>query len=224
MPETFTATIAPANVANGTTYTITGTVSFYDGTTLLGTAVINANTASLANVTLAPALLHTITAVYSGDTSWAASTSNAITLQSVLLPDVVTLEVNINTIGPGQLVTLVATGDAAPPAGGQYRAESDRQRDLLQRNHGHGHRGAHSRSQQYFQRHTDQRDIAGGRQRPDCLLRRRPLLRARDFESRHHRRAGFFDHAIAHQSADQSHHRQGFVGVGFVRRDGPGRI
>jgi hypothetical protein len=117
MPETFTATMAPANVPAGTTYTITGTVSFYDGTTLLGTAVINANTASLANVTLAPALLHTITAVYSGDTSWAASTSNAITLQSVLLPDVVTLELNINTIGPGQLVTLVArVTPLLPPA------------------------------------------------------------------------------------------------------------
>jgi subtilase family serine protease len=117
MPETFTATIAPTNVASGTTYTITGTVSFYDGTTLLGTAVINANTASLANVTLSPAVLHTITAVYSGDTSWAASTSNAITLQSVLLPDVVTLELNINTIGPGQLVTLAASvTPLLPPA------------------------------------------------------------------------------------------------------------
>ncbi len=117
MPETFTATMAPANVPAGTTYTITGTVSFYDGTTLLGTAVINANTASLANVILSPALLHTITAVYSGDTSWSASTSNAITLQSVLLPDLVTLELNINTIGPGQLVTLVArVTPLLPPA------------------------------------------------------------------------------------------------------------
>jgi hypothetical protein len=115
--ETFTATIAPANAASGTTFTTTGTVSFYDGTTLLGTAVINANTASLANVTLSPAVLHTITAVYSGDTSWAASTSNAITLQSVLLPDSVTLAVNINTIGPGQVITLTATvTPLSPPA------------------------------------------------------------------------------------------------------------
>ncbi len=117
MPETFTATIAPANVAAGTTYTVTGTVDFYDGTTLLGTATITSNTATLANVTLSPAVLHTITAVYSGDTSWSASTSNAITLQSVLLPDVVTLELNINTIGPGQVVTLVArVTPLLPPA------------------------------------------------------------------------------------------------------------
>jgi hypothetical protein len=117
VPVTFTAMISPANVASGTTFAITGTVSFYDGTTLLGTAVINANTASLANVTLSPAVVHTITAVYSGDTSWAASTSNAITLQSVLLPDTVTLSVNINTIGPGQVITLVATvTPLSPPA------------------------------------------------------------------------------------------------------------
>lgn len=115
--ETFTATISPVNVATGTTFTITGAVSFYDGTTLLGTAVINANTASLANVALSPAVLHTITAVYSGDTSWAASTSNAITLQSVLLPDTVTLSVNINTIGPGQVISLIATvTPLSPPA------------------------------------------------------------------------------------------------------------
>jgi hypothetical protein len=107
--ETFTATIAPVNAASGATYAITGTVNFYDGTTLLGTAVVNANSASLANITLSPAVLHTITAVYSGDTSWAASTSNAITLQSVLLPDTITLAVSTGTAGPGQSITLTAT-------------------------------------------------------------------------------------------------------------------
>ena len=104
-------------MAAGTTYTITGTVSFYDGTTLLGTAVVNANSATLANIILSPAVLHTISAIYSGDDSWAASTSNAITLQSALLPDTVTLAVNINTTGPGQVVTLTATvTPLAPPA------------------------------------------------------------------------------------------------------------
>ncbi len=119
LPETFTATIAPANVAAGTTYSITGTVSFYDGTTLLGTGVVNANSATFttaANV-LSAGVLHTITAVYSGDSSWAASTSNAINLQSVLLPDTVTLAVSVNTIGPGQVVSLVATvTPLSPPA------------------------------------------------------------------------------------------------------------
>jgi subtilase family serine protease len=117
VPESFTATIAPVSVAAGTTYTITGTVSFYDGTTLLGTAVVNANSATLGNITLSPAVLHTVSAIYSGDGSWAASTSNAITLQSALLPDTATLAVNINTTGPGQVVTLTATvTPLSPPA------------------------------------------------------------------------------------------------------------
>jgi subtilase family serine protease len=117
VPETLTVTIAPANAAAGTTYSLTGTVSFYDGTTLLGTAVVNANAASLPSVTLAGGSLHNITAIYSGDTSWAASTSNALALQSVLLPDSITLAVNINTTGPGQVVSLVATvTPAAIPA------------------------------------------------------------------------------------------------------------
>ncbi len=107
--ETFTATIAPSNAEVGTTYSLTGTVSFYDGTILLGTSVISANSASLANITLAAGTLHTITAVYSGDTNWATSTSNAITLQSALLPVSVSLAVSINTVAPGQVVTISAT-------------------------------------------------------------------------------------------------------------------
>jgi hypothetical protein len=117
IPETFTATIAPANVPAGTNYTITGTVNFYDGATLLGTATIASNTATFANITLSPSVLHTITAVYSGDTTWSASTSNAITLQSTLLPVSVTLAVNVTTIGAGQTVTLLATvTPLSPPA------------------------------------------------------------------------------------------------------------
>ncbi len=108
-PETLTATIAPVSTVSGTTYSITGTVSFYDGTTLLGMAVVNANSASLPNITLSSAVLHTITAVYSGDASWAASTSNALALQSTLLPDTVTLAVSTGTAGPGQSITLTAT-------------------------------------------------------------------------------------------------------------------
>ena len=115
--ESFTATMAPANAAAGATFSITGTVSFYDGTKLLGTIPVNANAASLPNILLTAGVLHSITAVYSGDSSWSASTSNAIALQSALLPDSVTLAVNINTTGPGQVVNLVATvTPVSPPA------------------------------------------------------------------------------------------------------------
>ena len=118
MPETFTATITPANAAAGATFTITGTVSFYDGTTLLGAPVaVAANAATLPNITLSAGVLHSITAIYSGDSSWSASTSNALALQTALLPVSVTLAVNINTTGPGQVVNLLATvTPLSPPA------------------------------------------------------------------------------------------------------------
>jgi hypothetical protein len=109
IPETLTVAISPLSGASGTTYSITGTVNFYDGATLLGTSVVNANGASLANVTLSSATTHLITAVYSGDTSWATSTSNPVTLAAVLLADKVTLTVNPAAAAPGQVVTLIAT-------------------------------------------------------------------------------------------------------------------
>lgn len=115
-PETLTATVAP-QTPSGSTYTITGTVSFYDGTTLLGTQALTSNTATLPNVTLSTTTTHSITAVYSGDTNWATSTSTAVTLAAVLLNDAVTLTASPANPGPGQAVTLTATvTPSAPPA------------------------------------------------------------------------------------------------------------
>jgi hypothetical protein len=106
--ETFTATLAPAS-SSTTNYTITGTVSFYDGTALLGTATISSNVATLSGISLSTATTHSITAVYSGDPSWAASTSNVISLAAVLMADTVTLTATPSTAAPGQVVTLIAT-------------------------------------------------------------------------------------------------------------------
>lgn len=108
-PETLTATVAPSNATTGSTYSITGTVAFYDGTTLLGSATLNSNTATLSSVTLSTTTTHLITAVYSGDTSWATSTSNAVTLKAVLIADTVALTANPMSAGPGQVITFVAT-------------------------------------------------------------------------------------------------------------------
>lgn len=107
--ETLTATVAPVNPVTGTTYTITGSISFYDGATLLGTAVLALNSASLSNITLSAGVSHVLTAVYSGDTNWAASTSNPLALTAALLADTVTLTVSPASAAPGQVVTLVAT-------------------------------------------------------------------------------------------------------------------
>jgi len=71
---TFTATIVPA--LNGP---ISGTVTFKDGATTLGAGAVNTTTrkATFASVALAVGA-HSITAVYSGDTDFNASTSAAL--------------------------------------------------------------------------------------------------------------------------------------------------
>ena len=108
-PEIFTATIAPAT-ATTTSYTITGTVSFYDGgTTLLGTAVVSSNSATLADIAISAAVAHTITAVYSGDTTWASSTSSPLVLEPVLQPVTVALTSTSAVLSPGQAANLTAT-------------------------------------------------------------------------------------------------------------------
>ena len=107
-PESFTATVAPADVTD-TTAVITGTVSFYDASTLIGTATLVGNTAVLASVTLSPSKAHTITAVFSGDTTFAASTSTPLILEPVLLPVTVGLTSSSAVLAPGQTATLVAT-------------------------------------------------------------------------------------------------------------------
>ncbi|MFP5235015.1 MAG: Ig-like domain repeat protein [Acidobacteriota bacterium] len=119
-PETFTATVAPLNPTT-TTANLTGTVTFYDGTTLLGTGTLAANVATLGNITLSTTAAHQITAVYSGDNNWATSTSTPVALTAVLLSATVALTAAPANPAPGQLVTLTATVTPAiaPTANGE---------------------------------------------------------------------------------------------------------
>ena len=72
-PITFTATVASA------ASTPTGSVSFYDGTTLLGSAVtLTAGVATYTTSSLAIAA-HPITAIYSGDSNFVTVTSSVLT-------------------------------------------------------------------------------------------------------------------------------------------------
>ena len=121
-PETLAATIAPAAAVTGTVYTFTGTVSFYDnGTTLLGTAAIASNVATLSGISLANNVSHSVTAIYSGDTNWLASTSTALALAATTLPDSVVLSSNLATLSPGQalVLTLTVTPTSTPALGAE---------------------------------------------------------------------------------------------------------
>ena len=70
---TFTAAVHPS-----TSGTPTGTITFKDGTATLGTVSLASNTASFTTATLS-AQSHSITAVYSGDANFGASTSPILT-------------------------------------------------------------------------------------------------------------------------------------------------
>lgn len=61
--------------------TLTGTVSFYDGDTLLGTSALQANGTASLNISTLAAGNHSIVAEYSGDLVYAPSNSLAIPIQ-----------------------------------------------------------------------------------------------------------------------------------------------
>jgi YVTN family beta-propeller protein len=104
---TFDVTVSP-QVAG----TPTGTVTFYDGNTLLGTAALNGG-GSTSLTTSAPLGLgtHSITAVYPGDVNFTGSTSNAITLTVSQASSgvAVALTMGTNPSQYGQALTFTAT-------------------------------------------------------------------------------------------------------------------
>jgi hypothetical protein len=85
--ETFTAAITPAMTGRSTP---TGSVSFYDGTTLLGTGSVSAGVASFASSSLAVGA-HSITAVYTGDSNSNPVTSSASAVTVTALAPAFTL-------------------------------------------------------------------------------------------------------------------------------------
>jgi hypothetical protein len=114
-PVTFNA------VVSTTTGTPTGTVSFYDGGTLLGTASVDeSGIASFTTSTLA-AGDHTITAVYSGDGNFAGSTSGSLT-QTVNPDDAnLALSSSQSSAPSGTAITITATvsgNGGTQPTGG----------------------------------------------------------------------------------------------------------
>src|SRR5262249_57871616 len=89
----------------------TGTVTFRDGATVLGTATLVNGSASISISTLA-AGGHSLTAAYGGSATFAASVSAVVT-QVVNAPPVTTTTTLTSTPNPsttGQAVTLRATG------------------------------------------------------------------------------------------------------------------
>ena len=98
--------------STGTTGTPTGTVSFYDGTNLLGSATLASGAGSLTGQVLTGGA-HSLTAVYSGDSNFPGSTSTATTETVTLAPSSTSLSISPSNTPALAQVSLTATVNGA---------------------------------------------------------------------------------------------------------------
>ncbi len=112
---TFTATVA------GNGVTPTGTVTFMDGTTSLGTATLNGSGVATFPTSALSLGQHSITAVYQGDADNAGSTSAPVTVTVGTFSTQTVLAASATTVASNQPVALLATvisSSGKPVAGG----------------------------------------------------------------------------------------------------------
>ncbi len=108
MSVTFTAAVAPSAA--------TGTIEFFDGGVSLGTVTLSGGTASLSTASLS-AGSHAITAAYSGDSAYLASTSPVLTqtVSASLIDTTTSLATTPNPSAYGQ--SVVFTAGVSPSSG-----------------------------------------------------------------------------------------------------------
>jgi len=109
-PVTVTATV------NGGTGTPTGTITFRDGATVLGTVNV-ANRSAAITVSTLPVTTHTITAAYSGDALFNAA-SGTLSWTVAKASTKTTLTASPNPVPVGGATTFTATVTAAAPGVG----------------------------------------------------------------------------------------------------------
>ncbi len=116
-PVTFTTEVAGMSAAAPT-----GTVTFKDGSSTIGTAMLSGGSAGLTTSGILPGA-HTITAHYGGDATYAGSSSVALLEKVLQLSTVTVVSSGVNPSAAGAAITLNATvvespGNAADSAGG----------------------------------------------------------------------------------------------------------
>jgi hypothetical protein len=93
----------------------TGTVNFYDGSTVLGSSTLNAQGTASFNLTALSAGQHSLTASYTGDQLNLSSASAALTETVQLRSSSTTLASSATTISAGQQITLFADVQSSSP-------------------------------------------------------------------------------------------------------------
>lgn len=111
---TFTATVGQVAAPSGSPL-LTGSVSFFQGSTLIGTATVTGGTANLTTNSLPVGTLQ-ITAQYSGDAS--NNLSNSAPILQQVLPIASSISVTPTTVAPAVGALFRATVTAISPTGG----------------------------------------------------------------------------------------------------------
>src|SRR5207253_9564357 len=119
-PVTFTATVAAKSPGAGTP---TGTVTFKDGLSTLGTGTLNGSGQAMFTTSTLAVGPHSITASYGGDATFSGSTSSPLT-QTVKRARARTTTLVSSSGNPsvaGETVTVTGTVTAERDAGGGPR-------------------------------------------------------------------------------------------------------
>lgn len=113
-----TATVIPRST-NAVAGTLDGTVTFTEGTTVLGTGHVSATGSFTLDINSLSVAAHTIKATYNGNTNYASDTSVAMTQQVTLATSLVQLTSSANPTIAGNAITLTSlvSGNGAVPTG-----------------------------------------------------------------------------------------------------------
>ena len=110
---TFTATVTGPNAIP------TGTITFLDGATTIGTGILDATGKATMSISSLVVGNHSITVQYGGDSNFNAVTSSSITqtVNAVAATVTVTSSINPSTFGQSVVFTATVTGAGATPTG-----------------------------------------------------------------------------------------------------------
>jgi hypothetical protein len=110
---TFTATVTGPNAIP------TGTITFLDGATTIGTGILDATGKATMSISSLVVGNHSITVQYGGDSNFNAVTSSSITqtVNAVAAIVTVTSSINPSTFGQSVVFTATVTGAGATPTG-----------------------------------------------------------------------------------------------------------
>jgi hypothetical protein len=121
-PLTLTSTPSPSLFGQGVTFTATlptstpplvnptGSVQFSDGSKILATVALNSNSQAQLSTPSLGGGSHTIVAVYSGDTNFAAASSNTVTQQVNFTQCITSKSNNSLTVLAGQSICITSSG------------------------------------------------------------------------------------------------------------------